>query len=195
MEEKKQGGKGLAIASLVLGILAIINSFIPFLNFISYIFAILAIIFGIIGIVKKNGRGLAIAGLVLGVITFIIATSINVATSSVIDEALDNSSVETSSDKKEEIDKAKYEYTIDRQYKDDYEIGYYIEGSVKNKKDKKYSYLQIEFICYDSEGNNLGTAVDNTNNLLGNQTWKYKALFMGTAENVDHCDFHEITGW
>lgn len=87
MEEKK-GGKGLAIASLVMGILAIVNSFIPFLNIISYIFAILAIIFGIIGIVKKNGLGMAIAGLAMGVLSMILATTINHGTVKVIDDAV-----------------------------------------------------------------------------------------------------------
>ena len=87
MEEKK-GGKGLAIASLVMGILAIVNSFIPFLNVISYVFAILAIIFGIIGIVKKNGLGMAIAGLVLGILSMILATTINKGTVKVIDDAV-----------------------------------------------------------------------------------------------------------
>ena len=75
-------------------------------------------------------------------------------------------------------------------------MSYYIEGSVKNNKDKDYSYVQIEFVCYDADGNNLGTAIDNTNNLLGNQTWKFKAMAMfSDAENVDHCDYHEITSW
>lgn len=36
---------------------------------------------------------------------------------------------------------------------------------------KKCKYCQIEFICYDKDNNNLGTAIDNTNNLLGYQTW------------------------
>ncbi|MBE6157616.1 MAG: hypothetical protein E7160_02360 [Firmicutes bacterium] len=97
----------------------------------------------------------------------------------------------TSPDKTE-----KFSYEIDKSYVGDYGIGYYIEGSVKNNKDKDYSYVQIEFICYDAEGNNLGTAVDNTNNLLANQTWKYKAMFLGTdEEKVDHCDYHEVTGY
>ena len=38
--------------------------------------------------------------------------------------------------------------------------------------------------------------MDNTNNLLGKQTWKYKAMFIGSdQENVDHCDYHEVSGW
>ena len=88
----------------------------------------------------------------------------------------------------------KFTYEITNQYYDGY-ISYYIEGSVKNNKDKDYSYVQIEFICYDDEGNNLGTAIDNTNNLLGNQTWKYKAIGMFSGETVDHCEYHDITSW
>lgn len=92
--------------------------------------------------------------------------------------------------------KEKFSYTVDKSYADDYGIGYYIEGVVTNKTDKDYSYVQIEFICYDKDGNNLGTAIDNTNNLLGNQTWKYKAMFMGSdGKEVDHCDYHETTSW
>jgi len=90
----------------------------------------------------------------------------------------------------------KFDYEVTSQYADEYGVSYYIEGTVTNKKDKEYSYVQIEFICYDSDGNNLGTAIDNTNNLLGNQTWKFKAMFLGTgSETVDHCDYHEITNW
>lgn len=90
----------------------------------------------------------------------------------------------------------KFSYTVDSSYVGDYNVGYYIEGTVTNNRDKDYSYVQIEFVCYDSNGNNIGTAIDNTNNLLGNQTWKYKAIFMDTnAEQVDHCDYHEVTGW
>ena len=88
----------------------------------------------------------------------------------------------------------KFSYTIDNSYSDGF--GYYIEGIVTNNKSKDYSYVQIEFVCYDKDGNNLGTAIDNTNNLLGNETWKYKAMGLFTdGKTVDHCDFREVTGW
>ena len=101
---------------------------------------------------------------------------------------------DNSGDKKKPVEKFTYEITD--QYVDEYGFSYYIEGSVKNNKDKDYSYVEIEFVCYDVEGNNLGTAIDNTNNLLGNETWKFKAISLASdAENIDHCDFHEITSW
>lgn len=72
---------------------------------------------------------------------------------------------------------------VDKQYGDKYGISYYIEGSWVNNRDKDYDYFQIEFICYDKDGNNLGTAMDNTNNLLGKQTRKYKAMAMISDTN------------
>ncbi len=89
----------------------------------------------------------------------------------------------------------KFSYEVTNQYADEYGFSYYIEGTVKNNKDKEYSYVQIEFVCYDSDGNNLGTAIDNTNNLLGNETWKFKAMGLFTNQKVDHCDYKEVTGW
>lgn len=90
----------------------------------------------------------------------------------------------------------KFTYEITNEYADEYGMSYYIEGNVKNNKDKDYSYVGIEFVCYDSAGNNLGTAIDNTNSLLGKETWKFKAMAMfGDVENIDHCEYHEITSW
>lgn len=88
-----------------------------------------------------------------------------------------------------------FTYEVVKQYADEYGFSYYIEGTVKNNKSKEYAYVQIEFVCYDSEGNNLGTAIDNTNNLLGNETWKFKAIGLFTDQKVDHCDYKETTGW
>lgn len=95
-----------------------------------------------------------------------------------------------------ELEEKNFTHEITKSYKDKYNISYYIEGTLTNNNDKDYSYVQIEFICYDKKGNNLGTALDNTNNLLGKQTWKFKAMAMfSEVKNVDHCDYHDITAW
>lgn len=91
--------------------------------------------------------------------------------------------------------KDNFSHTVEKSYADKYGFSYYLEGIVTNNSDKEYSYAQIEFICYDKDGNNIGTAMANTNNLLGNQTWKYKAMLMTNDVNVDHCDFKEVSGW
>lgn len=135
---------------------------------------------------KKQGKRI---GLIV-VIIFVFFIIISIVSSG------DDSASKKKSTSSNLTQEAKFSYDISNTYLGDYNMGYYIEGTITNNKDKDYSYVQIEFVCYDSEGNNIGTALDNTNNLLGKQTWKYKAMFMETdADKVDHCDFHEITGW
>lgn len=64
--------KGLAVASMVIGIVAIVLSFIPVIGFISFILGPIAVILGIVAIVKKRGKGQAIAGIITGALGFII---------------------------------------------------------------------------------------------------------------------------
>ncbi len=84
---------GLAVTSLILGILAVVFSFIPFVNFFSFILGGLALIFGVIAAVtangvKRRGRGMGIAGLVLGAISLVIAVLMIVAFVAVVDDAV-----------------------------------------------------------------------------------------------------------
>lgn len=132
---------------------------------------------------KKQGKSKLLIALII-IILIVIIVSIS------------SGSEESSKGNNEDKITEKFSYEITSQYADEYGFSYYIEGSVKNNKDKDYSYVQIEFVCYDAEGNNLGTAFDNTNNLLGNETWKFKAMAMfSDIEKIDHCDYHEITSW
>lgn len=61
--------KGLAIASLVLGIIAVVFNFC--FAYAGIVFAIIGLILGIIAVVKKQG-GMAVAGVVLSVIALIL---------------------------------------------------------------------------------------------------------------------------
>lgn len=55
---------GLAIASLVLGILSIVFAVIPFIGLIAWLLAPIGLILGFIGMGKPTGRGMAIGGVV-----------------------------------------------------------------------------------------------------------------------------------
>ncbi|AMP20366.1 hypothetical protein AZF37_03560 [endosymbiont 'TC1' of Trimyema compressum] len=70
----EQSNKGLAIASLVLGIIGILTSFfcMCFMPFIAPFLGIPGLVLGIIGIRKKEG-GMAIAGTILSSITLILS--------------------------------------------------------------------------------------------------------------------------
>lgn len=85
-----QKKSGLGIASLVLGIIAIVGSWIPILNNISFLLAIIGLILGIVGIFsirkgKVGGKGLTIAAVVINVIAIVIV----ICTQWVFGKALD----------------------------------------------------------------------------------------------------------
>ena len=69
VEEPKKDRKGFCIASMVLGIVALVFFCIWY---VSIPCAILAIIFGVLGI-KSTGKGMAIAGLITGSIGLVVS--------------------------------------------------------------------------------------------------------------------------
>lgn len=78
-------GKGLAIASLVLGILALPLSWVPIVGLFCAVMGIVAIVLGIIGIKKASagtasGKGLAITGLALGALSVFLAVAMTIFT-------------------------------------------------------------------------------------------------------------------
>ena len=100
-----QGTSGMAVASLVLGIIGVVTSFMPIINNVSFFLGILGVIFAIVGIVginkgNRRGRGLAIAGLVLGIVAIVvtlIAQSFYGAVLDEVQEAIDESVTSSSS--------------------------------------------------------------------------------------------------
>ncbi len=69
---RRDESSGMAVASLVLGIVGLVTLCIPYVNFLGLICAILGLIFGINSMGHPNGGGMAIAGLVLSIITLVI---------------------------------------------------------------------------------------------------------------------------
>lgn len=53
---------GMAVASLVLGILSILFVWIPFVGLVSWILAPIGLVLGLVALGKPVGRGMAIAG-------------------------------------------------------------------------------------------------------------------------------------
>ncbi len=71
----------------------------------------------------------------------------------------------------------------------------YIEGRIKNNRDKDFSYVQVSFTTFDKEGNTIGTCLDNNSGLNANGTWKFKAICSDDVKKIDHYELKEITGW
>ena len=71
-----------------------------------------------------------------------------------------------------------------------------VSGLIKNTTNHDFSYVSIEFAIYDSSGNNLGTALDNINNLLAGDTWSFEAtLFNFPSTKPVSYKLIEINAW
>ncbi|QIK66458.1 DUF4190 domain-containing protein [Nocardioides sp. HDW12B] len=87
-EQPRKGGAGLAIASLVIGILAFFGSFIV----LGGLLALIGLVLGFVaaGRAKKGratGRGIAITGIILNLLAIVISVLIGVFIGSIFDKA------------------------------------------------------------------------------------------------------------
>ena len=73
-----------------------------------------------------------------------------------------------------EVKVGKYQVEITSGYNDGYAL--YIEGTVTNNSGRDLSYVQILIPTYDADGNKVGSAMANVNNLKDGETWKFKAI-------------------
>lgn len=77
-------------------------------------------------------------------------------------------------------------------------LGYTVKitGTAKNVSGRNLSYASVEFSVYDSAGNNLGTALDNINNLGKGDTWIFEAtLFSFPKVQPTAWKLAEINAW
>lgn len=101
----QKSNSGTAIAGLVLGIIAIIISWIPIINNFAFFLGFIGLVLAVIGVLatvkkKKSGKGIAIAALVLNILSLIfvlITQSFYGAVVDSIDETLEGSSTTVSS--------------------------------------------------------------------------------------------------
>ena len=89
MADNNQPTSAAAIVGLVLGVLAIVTSWIPIVNNLSGILAMVGLVFSIVGVVgtargKKGGRGLAVAALVLNALSLVIVLGLQSAWSAAL---------------------------------------------------------------------------------------------------------------
>lgn len=81
---------GLAVASLVLGIIAIIFSLIPIIRVIVYVLAPLALVFGLIPLIKKQSMGVSVAGVAIAAVALVLTIVFQAATFAAVDKAVDS---------------------------------------------------------------------------------------------------------
>ena len=75
------------------------------------------------------------------------------------------------------------------------EFSTYLKGVIKNNSGKDCSYVQVLFNLYDADGNQIGTAMDNINNLEADGTWKFNAMGIDVQGDIASYKLSEITGF
>ena len=87
----------------------------------------------------------------------------------------------------------KYKVVLEDGTYDSSGFAYYVYGTLTNNK-KDVDYIQILIPVYDKNGNKLGDAMANCNNLKKGETWRFKAMALedgiaGYSKDV------EVTGF
>lgn len=89
MADSNKPTSAAAIVGLVLGILAIVTSWIPIVNNLSFMIGAIGLVFSIVGVVgtvrgTKGGKGLAIAALIVNVLSLVIVLGLQSAWSAAL---------------------------------------------------------------------------------------------------------------
>ena len=180
---------GLGTASMILGIVAIIGSWIPFINTFSIILALVGVALGIPALIiylqrKKGTLGKCLTGLILSTLTLIIAFSMNNAAVESINDAFgsDESSItEYAYGETAELDGISIKvlsveknsgYTKDYltiKPDDDRDEFVIVELEIKNTSSETKSYSNMDFSIQTGNGeiNSVGFSMYDTGNDLG----------------------------
>lgn len=75
------------------------------------------------------------------------------------------------------------------------QFAYKITGTLTNNTDKEKSYIQIEYVLYDAGGNQVGTALANTNHLKAGGSWKFEALGTVSPDQVVSWERSDVSGF
>lgn len=94
----KRSTSGMAIAGLVLGIIAVVSSWVPIVNNLSFVIGLIGLVLAVVGVVsvirgKRSGKGLAIAAVVVNVVALAVVLATQSAYSNALDEAVGGPSV------------------------------------------------------------------------------------------------------
>jgi peptidoglycan hydrolase-like protein with peptidoglycan-binding domain len=87
------------------------------------------------------------------------------------------------------------DFCLLKQWTSSDEVAGYIEGTIRNDSDRAYSYVQVEVNTYDSSGTTqVGSEMDNVNNLAPHGTWHFKVMIMRDTPGGRY-RIVGVTGW
>ena len=187
VETKKSG---FGTAGLVLGIIAMVISFIPFINTFAYIMGILALIFGIVALAKKASKGPAVAALILGILSIAMTASINKSAVDVISGAVNQLNEDFATmggERTDEILINSLEVNIGNFEAIDRGYGFFdtkLPVTLRNKTNETKSFsVQIEAV--NKDGSRISTEYVYANNLTAGQSQNFEAFSLVTSDKVN----------
>ncbi len=200
MSEQQAPRSVTAIVALVLGVIALSSSWVPIINNLSFVFALVGVVFAVVGLVgtlrgKKSGRGLAIASTVVNVVAVAIVLATQSAYSAAIDETSDETSVAAPAAGETTSAESADKYSIDGEELTGDAYSCKISGVYTNKVGKDLNYVQVSYNLFDADGNQIGTALANTNNLADGGTWKFEAFGSAAVDEVASYKIGDVTGF
>lgn len=71
----------------------------------------------------------------------------------------------------------------------------YVNGTLTNNSGHDLNYIQVEYVLYDSDGAQIGTALANTNNLKSDGVWKFEAISTEGPDSVASFELADVTAW
>ena len=94
-ETVKPATSAMAIAGLVLGLVALLTSWMPIFNNVSFFIGLAGAIFAVVGVIAtfrhtRSGKGIAIAGLIVSIVACAAVLSAQQAASKAINDAFDS---------------------------------------------------------------------------------------------------------
>lgn len=145
----------------------------------------------------KEGKK-PIGKIILGIVVVLIIVG---TVGSMGDKSSDSSTGDVSkpaeaSQQAEDQQEPQEPYTIADEAEDtSNQFAYKITGTLTNNTDKEKSYIQIEYVLYDADGNQVGTALANTNHLKAGGSWKFEALGTVSPDQVASWERSDVSGF
>ena len=174
--EKRQSPLG--VASMVLGIIAIVISFAPFINIVILPLAIIAILFGILTLIRRSvKKSFAISGIILSIFAIVIAFSITLCAITMTER----SGRELERIARESKERKKYEVT-NVELKVD-ETSTKVTGKIKNLSGEKKDLVVVSIPVVDKEtGKTIIDLFSVSRNLNINGVWEFEAISNQTVK-------------
>lgn len=145
----------------------------------------------------KEGKK-PIGKIVLGVIVVLVIIGAvgSIGGNSSDSSAGDTSTAAEATQQTEGKEEPQEPYTIADEAEDtSNQFTYKITGTLTNNTDKEKSYIQIEYVLYDADGNQVGTALANTNHLKAGGSWKFEALGTVSPDQVASWERSDVSGF